>query len=185
MRLPDPMHIRAWLTGGECELAVGYFPALPDGLRGAILFRDALACVAARDHPEIGATLSLAQFAAAHNVVFGSPFSPLSTLEMMFDQVLASAGVQRRLGMRVASVLLLSYVVAQTPLLAVLPQVFARHFATFLPLRVLAAPFEVPPVEISMVWHERSHRVSMHRQVREVVRQVVAEHLATAPAPGA
>ena len=160
------------------DLAVGYFPVLPDGLRSATLFRESLACLAAADHPGIGEPMSLAQFAAAHHVVFGSPFSPLSTLEAMLDEVLRRIGVQRKLGMRVASVLLSPYVVAQTSLLAVLPLAFARHFASFLPLRVQAAPFEAPSIDISMVWHERSHRLSMHHWVRGVVRQVVEEHVA-------
>lgn len=166
------------MAGGECDQAVGYFPVLPDGLRSMTLFRESVACLVAADHPTISEPMSLAQLAAAHHVVFGSPFSPLSTLEAMLDEALGRLGIQRKLGMRVASVLLSPFVVAQPSMLAVLPQVFARHFASFLPLRMLATPFEAPAIDISMLWHERSHRLSVHQWVRGVVRQIVEEHVA-------
>jgi DNA-binding transcriptional LysR family regulator len=81
------------------------------------------------------------------------------------------------MGVRVASVMLSPYMVARTPMLAVLPQVFARHFASFLPLRVLPTPFEVPPFEVSMVWHARTHRVGMQQWLRGLVRDVVEEQV--------
>ena len=55
--------------------------------------------------------------------------------------------------------------------------IFARRFARLLPLRVLAAPFELPPFEVSMVWHERTHRVAMHQWVRGIVSETVREHV--------
>lgn len=178
MRLPDPLHIREWLSEGECDVAVGFFPALPDGLRSSLLFKESLACVAARDHPLVtDAPLDAAAFARAGHVIFGSPFTPLSTLEAMLDQEFAHLGIRRRTGMRVSSVLLSPYVVAQSDLLATLPRVFARHFAELLPLRLVPTAFALPEIGISMVWHERTHRTGMHRWVRELIRDVVERHV--------
>lgn len=178
MRLPDPLHVREWLTEGQCDVAVGYLPALAGGLHRTVLFRESLVCLLAADqHPTVGDSLSLEYFAQAKHVLFGSPFAPLSTLESMLDSLLGELGVRRSMGVRVASVMLSPYMVARTPMLAVLPRVFARHFASFLPLRVLPTPFDVPPFEISMVWHERTHRVGMQQWLRGVVRDVVREQI--------
>lgn len=178
MRLPDPAHIREWLSEGGCDIAVGYFPQLADGLRTSLLFEESLVCVAAADHPAIGGHVSSADFAQAAHVIFGSPFSPSSLLETILDERFAGLGIRRRLGMRVASILLTPYVVAQSPLLAILPRVFAQHFAGFLPLKLVTSEFELPPISISMVWHERSHRLGMHTWMRGVIRDVVADHVA-------
>ena len=178
MRLPDPAHIREWLTEGGCDLAIGHFAQLPDGMRSSLLFEESLVCVAAANHPSIGTRVTSAQFAEAAHVIFGSPFTPVSILESMLDERFARIGIERRLGMRVSSVLLTPYVVAQTPLLAILPRVFAQHFATLLPLKLVPTEFDLPPLRISMVWHERSHRLGMHIWVRGVVREVAEYHAA-------
>ena len=133
-------------------------------------------CVAAADHLAIGGHVRLADFAQAAHVIFGSPFLPSSLLETILDERFAGLGIRRRLGMRFASILLTPYVVAQSPLLAILPRVFAQHFAGFLPLKLVTTEFALPP--ISMVWHERSHRLGMHTWMRGVIREVVADHVA-------
>ena len=131
----------------------------------------------AADHPAIGGHVSAADFAQVAHVIFGSPFSPSSLLETILDERFAGLGIRRRLGMRVASILLTPYVVAQSPLLAILHGVFAQHFASFPQLKLVSCEFELPPISISMVWHERSHRLGMHTWMRGVIR-VVADHVA-------
>ncbi|MFN0163733.1 MAG: LysR family transcriptional regulator [Burkholderiales bacterium] len=177
MRLPDPSHIREWLTEGHCDLAIGHFPQLSDGLRVSLLFDETLVCVASRNHPAIGDHLSAKEFVAARHVIFGSPFAPSSLLETRLDALFAEAGMHREVGMRVSSILMSPYVVAQSPLLAILPRVFARHYASFLPLKILQCEFALPGIDISMVWHERSQRLSMHTWMRGVIREVVAAHV--------
>ena len=188
MRLPDPAHVREWLTDGECDIAVGHFPQLHEDLRSALLFEESLVCVAAADHPTIGTRITASEFADAGHVIFGSPFTPLSLLESALDGMFAKIGVRRRLGMRVSSILLSPYVVARSPLLAVMPRVFAHHFASFLPIKLLESDFALPSIGISMVWHERSHRLGMHTWMRGVIREVVesyrAGELAAWPLPG-
>ena len=186
MRLPDPAHIRDWLTEGECDIAIGHFPQLPDDLRSSLLFQDALVCTASATHPAALASRSVItaeEFAQSGHVLFGSPFAPLSLLESMLDERFVKLGIRRRVGMRVSSILLTPYVVARSPLLAVMPRVFARHFATFLPLKLLPTEFDLPSIGISMVWHERSHRLGMHTWMRGLIREVVADHVAAALAP--
>lgn len=185
LRLPDPMHIREWLTEGACDLMVGFLPELPPGLRSSLLFEESLALAAAATHPTIGERVGLQDLARESHVVFGSPFSTLSTLESMLDADLARQGVVRRVGMRVSSVLVTPYVVAQSSLLAVLPRVFARHFASFLPMKLPATDFALPSIGVRMVWHERSHRLGLHAWMRGVIREVVERHVIAQVAPEA
>ena len=177
MRLPDPVHIREWLSEGECDIVIGHSSQLSEGLRSSQLFQESLVCVASSNHPTIRGRLTAEEFAQASHVIFGSPFVPLSILETMLDETFARIGIQRRLGVRVASVLMTPYVVACTPMLATLPKLFAQHFASFLPLKLLDSEFEFPSIGVNMVWHERSHRLGMHGWLRGVMRELVEEHL--------
>lgn len=170
MRLPDPAHVHEWLRDGECDLAVGYFPHLADGLRSTSLFSQSLSCLVRSGHPQLGPGMTLQDYAAARHVVFGSPFAPMSTMEASLDEALARIGLRRQQAMRVSSVLLTPYVVAQTLLVATLPTWLARHYAQMLPIQLLPLPFEPPDIDSRMVWHERTHQVGLHQWIREQIR---------------
>lgn len=180
MRLPDPAHVHEWLRDGECDLAVGYFPHLAEGLRSTSLFSQSLSCVVRSGHPRLGPGMALEDYVAARHVLFGSPFAPVSTLEAALDEALARLGHQRRLAMRVSSVLLTPYVVAQTTLAATLPTWLARHYATMLPIELLALPLELRDIDSRMVWHERTHQVGLHRWIREQMRGLLEDDQALA-----
>jgi DNA-binding transcriptional LysR family regulator len=175
MRQPDPVHVREWLSAGECDLAVGYFPNLAEGLRFTNLFSQSLSCVASLTHPDIRERLSLAQYLEARHVAFGSPFSPTSTMEAAMDAALAGIGGERQLAMRASSVLLMPYVVAQTALLATLPTWLAHYHAKILPLRVFALPFNAPVIDSRMVWHDRTHQVGLYQWIRVLLRTLLQE----------
>jgi len=175
IKLPDPKHIREWLEEGSCDIGIGFFPELADGLHAAPLFEDTVSVLAATTHPTVQGSVSLAQFQEATHVIFGSPFAPLSTLETWVDEHLAPLNVTRKVGMQVPSALMPGYAVTRTDLLATLPTRLARHLAQTLPLQVLPLPFEAAPMTFSMVWHERTHSVPAYLWLREVLREL-GEH---------
>lgn len=172
VRLPDPNHIREWLEEGECDLAVGLFPDLAEGLRVSELFEDPLTCVVSRTHPTITGSLSLSQYMECSRIVFGSPFSPISTVDQAIDQALSALGLVRKVSVQLASILLPPHVAAQTDLIATTPTRLAKYFSSILPIRLFPPPFEIPDLRFSLVWHERTHRMGAHHFVRQVVRDV-------------
>ena len=174
IKLPDPKHIREWLEEGSCDLGIGFFPELAEGLRAAPLFEDTISVLAANTHPAVQGSLSMAQYQEATHVIFGSPFAPLSTLETWVDEHLEPYGVTRKVGMQVPSALMPGYAVARTDLLGTLPTRLARHLAQTLPLQVLPLPFEAEVMPFSMVWHERTHSVPAYQWLREVLRELGA-----------
>ncbi|MDA7416611.1 LysR family transcriptional regulator [Xenophilus arseniciresistens] len=171
VRAPDPAHLREWLAEGECDVAIGHFPDLAPDLRSHPLLEQPLACIHARG--TVRGTLTLSEYLARSHVVFGSPFSPRSTLEQTLGAALAAAGHERRRLVRVSSVMLIPYIVAGSQHVATLPEWICRHFATLLPLQVSPVPVAVPSATTVMVWHERTHRLALHRWLREQVREIV------------
>ena len=70
----DRGHILEWLTEGECDIAVGHVPQLPDGLSSTLVFVESLLGVAAaHHHPLLGERVTEAELAQASREVFGSP----------------------------------------------------------------------------------------------------------------
>ncbi|MBA2965673.1 MULTISPECIES: LysR substrate-binding domain-containing protein [Ramlibacter] len=171
VRAPDPEHLREWLSEGECDIAVGHFPDLHPDLRSTPLFVQPLSCISARHAGPPPA--DLASYLRRTHVVFGSPFSPRSTLETTIGRALAAAGHDRLRTVRVSSVLLIPYVVAGSCHVATLPTWLCRHFAGVLPLQLSAVPFDVPSIDTVMVWHERTHRQALHAWLRERIRTIV------------
>lgn len=172
VRLPDPNHIREWLEDGQCDLAVGFFPNLAEGLRVSVLFDEPLKCLVSRSHPSIKDALSLAQYMEASHIVFGSPFSTISTVDQAIDQALSHLGLARTVSIQLPSILLPPHVASQTDLIATTPARLAKYFATILPVSLFTPPFEIPSLPFSLVWHERCHRIGAHHFVRQLLREV-------------
>lgn len=181
MRLPDPLHVAGWLTEGECDIMIGYLPSLSSGLRCVELFQEPLALISSSTYASLKEPLALDDIAQALHVVQGSPFAALSTVEAMLDTEFSRLQIKRSVGIRVSSMVQVPYMVADTDLLSALPAAMARHYASFLPIRLLRTSFELPRISVSMVWHERSHRIGMHAWMRHLIREVVEQEFPRRP----
>ncbi|VWX61188.1 putative transcriptional regulator [Burkholderiales bacterium 8X] len=175
VRLPDPEKLREWLAEGECDIAIGHFPDVAEDMRSTNLFDQTLSCLSGPKHALPPSGMDLDHYLASSHAFFGSPFSPISTMEATIDRTLERMGKSRRRAVQISSVLLIPYVIAGSPHLASLPTWLASHYAHFLPLAVHPLPFEVPQIGCRMVWHERTHRVGLHRWTRGLLRTLAQE----------
>lgn len=171
VRAPDPDRLYEWLREGECDIALGYFPELHPELRKTALLKQPMSCISATSHTPAGG-LGRDDYIQRRHVVFGSPFSPRSTLEHMLLRELSEFGVERLRTVRVSSALLIPHIVAGTDHVATMPTWLCTYFARLLPLTVSALPFKVSPLETDMVWHERTHRLALHVWLRETLRNI-------------
>ena len=80
------------------------------------------------------------------------------------DNVLAEAGLARRVVLSVPHFHFLMSVLANTDLVAMLPSRLVRNTSA---LRTVEPPIDVPGYEMAMLWHERSHRDPAHQWLRE------------------
>ena len=153
--LAMPRHAAAEvLESGEAELAVGYFPDLRKaGFYQQKLFSAGLACVVRRDHPTIGATLSLKQYLAASHALVRP-----EGREHVFDQALQQRGLKRRVVLEISHYMSLLPVIESTDLVATVPQDLAELFVSHAAVRMLPAPVTSPPVEVMQFWHSRFHK---------------------------
>lgn len=141
------------LEEGEVDLAVGFMPQLDAGFYQQVLFAQNFVCLAAAGHPRIGRRLTRAAYGReSHLVVTAS-----GTGHAIVDKVLAKAGVERDIALRVPSFLGVARIVAETELLATVPLRYGQVMQTRERIRMLALPHPLPRYEVKQHWHERFH----------------------------
>lgn len=170
----DPRNL---LDAGHADLAIGHFPAVVADLTARAqageaesfvhhrLFTGNYVCVMRHDHPLAQQPLTLEQFCAARHMLVsfsGRAFG-------FIDEALASVGASRRVVLTVNQFFTAGKVVTRSDLLTVLPRHFVNvtGFADQLVTREL--PFEVPPIQVDALWHQRQTGSSAHAWLRAQV----------------
>ena len=146
---------------------VSYPRGAPSGLRQRTLFSERYVLVGRVGHPKLHARLTPAQFCQLEQVMV-SPDG--GGFYGMTDRALADVGLTRRVVLSVPHFLFVISVLTQSDLVAMLPERLVRNQPL---LQRLEPPLAVPGFEMTMLWHERSHRDPAHRWLREhIVRSV-------------
>ena len=89
------------------------------------------------------------------------------------DEALAALGRSRRVVLTVNQFATAARVVHDSDLLSVLPRSFVAASGLADGLVVRAVPFDLPPIEVGLLWHRRHERDPAQRWLRETVEDVV------------
>jgi DNA-binding transcriptional LysR family regulator len=182
---------RALLEHGEADLALGYFPEVSAALAAESgqspiqlepLWGCEYVCVMRRDHPLAARPgLTLDDFCSAKQL----RVSFAGRARGFVDDALARLGRQRQVMITVNQFHSAGSVVRQSDLLTVLPRNFvaATGFASELTWRAL--PFELPGIEIALLWHRRHEHDTAQRWLRETLKATAVDiALQARAAPG-
>lgn len=141
------------LESGELDLAVGFMPHLEAGFYQQTLFQQNFVVLAAADHPRVRADPTPAAFLAEGHIVVTTS----GTGHAIVDRMLAQAGFERRIALKVPSFLGVARLVAQTELLVIVPRRLGETLARQERVRMLEPPLVLPPFAVKQHWHERFH----------------------------
>jgi DNA-binding transcriptional LysR family regulator len=160
------------LVRGDIDLLLGVGSDLRgQGLSKVQIITERFVCVVRTGHPLSRGRLTLARFAAARHVLIsprGKPGGPV-------DDALAARGMERRIGVTVPHFLAAPHIVAETDLVLTVAERIARSFQSVLPLHILEVPLQLPPVQGSMLWHERNTSDPAHAWFRNRLTDIAAE----------
>jgi len=166
------------LESGEVDLAVlarhRVGETLPD-VHTRPLYSEGFVSVVRRDHPRVGAKLTLDVFCELDHV-FVSPAG--GGFAGQTDEVLAALGRSRNVRLSVPHFLLVPEIVARSDMVAVLPEQLARGYADR--LRILPSPIEIGGFTIAEAWHERVHRDPAQAWLRQALVEILAEQVPSA-----
>lgn len=166
----DPPRARQGLEGGEVDLVVA--TGLRGGagkLRSETLFAERFACIARKDHPRVAKRLTATAYASERHVVIHAQAGAAKA-----DPALADPGRKRRAGATVAHFLLAPAIVAESDLIATLPERVAERFAARHALALHRSPVRAAGFMLQMTWHERNEDEPVHHWLRECVAEVAA-----------
>ena len=153
------------LASGAVDLAVGFMPHLEAGFYQQKLFDQHFVCLVGKGHPRVGDTLSLeALRSEAHLRVRTS-----GTGHAIVDRMLAREGIERNVVLNLPSFLGVARIVAQTELLAIVPERYAAELASTEAVRMLPVPVELPSYQVKQHWHERYHADVSNRWLRQLL----------------
>ena len=170
---------RPQLDSGSADLALGFFPEVAamlaaEGPRAAAtldpLYACEYVCVMRREHALAALpALSLDAYCAAEHVRVSFAGRPRGFV----DEALASLERTRRVVLTVSQFATAARVVHDSDLLSVLPRSFVAASGLGDGLAVRPVPFELPRIEVGMLWHRRHERDPARRWLRETVEDVV------------
>jgi DNA-binding transcriptional LysR family regulator len=165
IRLPRSEYAQA-MESGTADLAVGNLDFLKAGYYQQRLFDDSYSCIARADHPVIAEALTLEQYLAAGHV-----FVKTGNTEPLVENALSQRHGRRNIRLEVAQYHIAAKVVAETDLIASVPQNTARGLAN---LKVFPLPFDMPTAEVRQFWHERNHHDPANQWLRKTIAALIA-----------
>lgn len=171
-RPPNPRRLLDMLASGQVDLGIGYLADPPQGLRRRLLFRERSVCIARKHHPTVRGRLTLSQYREAPHVRI-SP-GGAGHYARLVEAALVGLHIHRQGGVTVPNFLVAPAIVSRSDLLATVPARVAEMYRRPLELQVLEPPVPLPPLDVSLYWHEAAQRDPLHRWMRDLVLRVMA-----------
>ncbi|MCD0495326.1 LysR family transcriptional regulator [Achromobacter sp. MY14] len=157
--------VRDEMERGRIDLAMGFLPSLQSGFFQRKLFSQPYVCIFRRDHPLARSGVTAKQFRAAEHVAIVSE----GTGHGVVDEVIARAGIRRRLRLTVPHFMAVGPVLQATDMIAVVPRRFADCACTPFGLATAPCPVKIPESVINVFWHAGNHREPANQWLRQVV----------------
>lgn len=158
------------------DLAIGFYAdtlTLDSSIRSEKLWEEKNVCITGERHPTVRGKITLRQYAEAARVaVFYKDQGP-----GVIDTLLAQKGYHRQAVIQVPHFASIPFAVADTELIAAVPERLAAKFCGQLKLQVLPLPFNLPPFRMTLLWHERFHNDPAHQWLRGLILEQCATDL--------
>jgi DNA-binding transcriptional LysR family regulator len=158
------------MEDGRIDLTVGLSRGGVRGLYQQRLFHDRLTCVVRERHPILRGRMTLERFVRLSHVQIETRSAPLG----MLDAALARRGKRRTIALHVPHALVAALIVADSDLVATVPERLVRAMTKIAHLRRFDPPVSIAPFAVTQLWHARVHDEPAHRWLRAQVAQASA-----------
>ncbi|MBH1964666.1 MAG: LysR family transcriptional regulator [Comamonadaceae bacterium] len=167
---PNPYRRLQTVVKREADFAIGYYHEAPEELRVRRLFVEAVVCVMRQSHPA-ARSFDLDAFVRYPHVGIASVAQ--GSYSATLERSLLERGIHRRLPLTVPSYLAVPSLLVETDYIALLPASLATSFAKHMPLQVHPSPFELPALDVSILYHNNAQDDASHRWFRQLTVEVV------------
>jgi DNA-binding transcriptional LysR family regulator len=168
------------LDQGNILLAVGHFPSVREVHRRTPLYRSPFTCVFNPALLTLVEPLTMSEICRHPHI----HTSYTGDAPGLIDGVLTRLGLSRRVVAQAATPLSIPFVVKQSPLLAVVPELITRLFVNHTDLRILPVPEAELTLPLASVSHRRDQANPLLHFVMTQVREAIEELFGPTPADG-
>jgi len=162
-----PSQFTKVLETGEVDFAIGILPSTLHDLRHRPLFKDRIVCAARAGHRAAGRKLSIEEFAALEHLVIKP--NTVTCFGEVVDVALEKHDASRNKRYVTPNYLTAPQLVGNSDMVALLPELLLTRFRSHIDLVEIHMPIEVPPFDVYLSWHDRTHRHAAHIWFREQV----------------
>ena len=167
--LPEPgATLRPEMRSGTVDLVWDWVRIDDPQYHVELIFEDRSYCVARKDHPKVSTGLSLDDFLELEHVAL----RPTRTHIPMVERELEKQGLQRNVVAEVSHLLAMPGIVANTNLVACLPERLAHNYATQMNLAICPNPVFSHPVPVFQMWHKHLDDDAGHAWFRGLLQQL-------------
>ncbi len=168
---PDDM-VAAFEAGNIDAAVTPFVPPPGSALRSELLLTTDYVSIARAGHPGVGQRLTRKRFLELPHVTVSHP----SLADTPIDQILARSDEARRIVATVPSPVAIPFLVANTDLVATLPEMLLDMAGPWSSaLKRYRSPVELEPVAVYLVHHQRSEGSHAQRWLRDQLRAVLAD----------
>ena len=164
----DPAQLEAALESGRADLAI----TGPLGDVGELMQQKLYShtfTVIASQRSRLGARISLAQFSSMDHVAQATSVASRVSL----SKALERRGITRKIRLTTPHHLMVPLLVEQDPtLIAVVPRLLADTYLKRAAIKIVAASFELPTIEVYQYWHRRFDADPFNAWLRSFIREV-------------
>jgi DNA-binding transcriptional LysR family regulator len=175
LQTPSSRRRAAGLESGDVDLAVGDFQEFDGSMHCQVLFEEHYSGMVRVNHPTIHGNLSVHQLLQLPHVVYQPPGGGHAAQESYVDNAFRSAGVNRRIAVRLAHAIGMSSIVPQTDCLVIVPHRLALACANLCDVTIVDLPIPIPRFHIAQYWHHRYHSDSGNRWLRNIFEQLFSQ----------
>ena len=163
--------LSAALESGQLDMAVGFFATSDPRLFQQRLYQRDYVCIARKDHPQVGATLSWLAFSLARKV----HTSAIPVTTGWLETQLRKASFAPSVTMSIQHIAAIPFIVAASDMVAIVPRELYELFSPILALKTVRLPKAIPAITIRQYWHPRIASDPSVKFLRELVYEVARE----------
>jgi len=164
------------VEAGKVDMAINRFEELPQSFHQKALWRDSFSCLMAADSPVVKRFGLQSYLRAKHIWVSKTGFGvgvgmdPKDVQKLGWvDEALSRIGEQRSIKVFTRNYNVAMQLAAQDQLIATLPSKAAARYVSDPGFVVVPPPFDIPDIELKMIWSPLLHHDSSHIWFRQQV----------------
>ena len=145
----DPATMLQALESGAMDIAAVSFPVPHDLLVRQRLYERDYVCVVRKDHPTIGDSMTMREFADTPRIE-----TPVSLVARAWlEDEMSRMQLQTKVSMSTRHVAAIPFIVAACDCAAIIPREVFELFVPSSGIRAVALPIEIPPIQVYQYWH--------------------------------